>query len=146
MVSLVGLALTAVAAPVSSDATDALEDAGVEASVADPCLARRAVRPCDALQLALHTERGTFDAYVFSMHHAQAGVYWFQDRQSGAFLKVSTPRESRAPFLGEGWSIETADGATYEMERVIRETYVLRLADEEGLAASHVRERPTLSR
>jgi len=92
----------------------------------DPCLQRGAVRRCDVLQLAVHTPRGSFDGFVFAMHHPQADVFWFREPQSGAFLKVVAPEDRDTPFLGEGWQAVTADGRTYHAERVLRETYVLR--------------------
>lgn len=125
MVSLVWLAmLPAVAAPNAYVETE--EKRGTAPEVTDPCLAHHAVRACDVLQLAVHTERGSFDAFVFSMHHAQAGVFWFQDRESGEFLRVVAPHDGDVVFLGEGWTAITADGTSYRMDGVLRETYVLR--------------------
>lgn len=96
---------------------------------ADPCLKRRAVRRCDALQLAVHTDAGSFDSFVFAMHHAQAEVFWFQDRETGAFLRVEAKDDEPGAFLGEGWTVRTVEGVAYRVERVLRETYVLRRDD-----------------
>lgn len=127
MVSLVWLSmLPAGAAPVDVVEAEVSEVLSGSPESEDPCLSRRAVRPCSVLQLAVHTESGTFDAFVFSMHHAQAGVFWFQDHESGAFLKVAAPLDHDTAFLGAGWSAVTADGLSYRVERVLRETYVLR--------------------
>lgn len=135
MVSLVSLAvLSAGASPVSSEPS---EGDGAQPVVEDPCLARRAVRACAGLQLAVHTERGSFDAFLFSMHHPQAGVFWFQEPESGEFLRVSAPRDADTTFLGAGWTAITADGVAYRSERVLRETYVLRRVEADEPIASN---------
>ncbi len=128
MVSLVSLFVVAASA-----------GPAVETSVpnADPCLTHRAVRACDVLQLAVHTERGSFEAFVFAMHHPQAGVFWFQERDTGAFLRVAPPQQdAETQFLGAGWTARTADGVAYRVESVLRETYVLRRVEEGGRLAS----------
>ena len=127
MVSLaLALGGSAGANPVDGGASGRSEVRGMLPAETDACLAHRAVRRCAALQLAVRTARGSFDGFVFEMHHAQAGVFWFRDSDSGEFMKVVVPDDEDTEFLGQGWRATTADGQSYRVERVVRETYVLR--------------------